>query len=167
MIEENEEWRDIPGYENLYQISSIGRVKSLKFGKERILNPGKNSYGYIQVFLFDNKGKMKNMRVHRLVASAFLSNPYNLPQINHKNEDKTDNRVENLEYCDSKYNNNYGSHNKRVAKSKSKAVICIETGKIYPSTKEVSRRLGFSQGNIWSCCKGKRNTCGGYHWQYA
>ena len=116
------------------------------------------------------------MYIHRLVCEAFLSNTLNLPQINHKDECKTNNRVDNLEYCDAKYNSNYGTRNERMAKAVSKAntnnpkrskkIICIETGKIYPSTTEVKRKLGFSQGNVSSCCIGKRNTCGGYHWRY-
>ena len=164
-------WKDIPEYESLYQISSLGRVKSLKFGKERILKPIKNNKGYFVLNLLKD-GKPKNMKVHRLVAQAFLNNPFNLPQINHINEIKEDNRLENLEYCDNIYNSNYGTRNERVSKSninnskRSKQVICIETCKIYPSTADVHRQLGFSQSSISACCIGKRNTCGGYHWQY-
>ena len=116
------------------------------------------------------------MYIHRLVCDAFIPNPLNFPQVNHRNEDKQDNRLENLEYCDAKYNSNYGTRNERMAKSvskantnnpkRSKAVLCIETNQIYPSTMEVKRQLGFSQGNVSSCCRGERNTCGGYHWRY-
>lgn len=112
-----EEWKSIPGYEGLYEISSYGRVKSLdryvkvksksyRLQKGKMLSPIKNKYGYLQVFLCCN-GKYKIISVHRLVAIAFLPNPDNLPIINHKNEDKSDNRVENLEWCNHKYNSNY------------------------------------------------------------
>lgn len=182
----NEIWRDIKGYEN-YQVSSLGRVKSIrrtvksKNGyrtvKERILKPRKNRYGYLQLSLC-KENKRKTMLVHRIVCDAFIDNPLNLPQINHRNEDKTDNRVENLEYCDASYNNNFGTRNERagiaISKAKkgvfntkhSKAVKCLETGKIYPSLSEVHRQFGFSAGHICNCCNGKRNTCCGFHWQY-
>ena len=187
MIEEKEEWRDIKDYKNLYQISSLGRVKSLrrtvksKNGyrtvNEKILKPRKKRNGYLQLLL-SNEGKRTTMLVHRLVCEAFLHNPLNLPQINHKNEIKEDNRVENLEYCDARYNNNFGTRNERagisISKAKkgvfntkhSKAVKCLETGKIYPSLSEVNRQFGFSSGHICECCNSKRNICGGYHWCY-
>ena len=120
MTEMNEEWRDIKDYKNLYQVSSLGRVKSLgndKKRKEKILKPFKNNKGYLQIFLC-KENKRKGMLVHRLVCEAFLKNPYNLPDVNHRNEDKQDNRLENLEYCDKRYNNNYGTRNERVAKQR-------------------------------------------------
>lgn len=112
-----EEWKSIPGYEGLYEVSSYGRVKSLnryvkvksksyRLQKGKMLSPIKNKYGYLQVFLCCN-GKYKIISVHRLVAQAFIPNPDNLPIINHKDEDKTNNRVENLEWCNAKYNSNY------------------------------------------------------------
>lgn len=169
-------FKDIEGYEGLYQISNFGRVKSLGNGnsnnsKERILKPAKNNNGYLCVEL-SKQGKRKMHLVHRLVAQAFIENHNNLPQVNHKNQIKTDNQVGNLEFCTAAYNCNYGTHNQRVAESntnhpnKSKQVLCLETGIIYPSTKEVQRQTGFSQGNISECCNGKRKTCGGFHWQY-
>ena len=186
MIEEKEEWRDIKGYK-IYQVSSLGRVKSIirtvksKNGyrtvKEKILKPRKNRYGYLQLSLW-NENKRKTMLVHRLVCEAFLPNPLNLPQINHINEIKEDNRVENLEYCDARYNNNFGTRNERarisISKAKkgvfntkhSKAVKCLETGEIYPSLMELERKFGFSAGHICNCCNGKRNISYGYHWQY-
>ena len=176
MIEEKtEEWRDIKGCEN-YQVSSLGRVKSLKHNvkskngsyrtvRERILKPGKNRKGYLRVCICE-KGKKKNMTIHRLVCEAFLQNPLNLPQINHRNENKTDNRIENLEYCTAKYNSNFGTRTKRLSKSQSKSVKCLETGKIYTSLMEIGRKFGFSIGNICECCNGKRKSAYGFHWQY-
>ena len=112
-------WRPIEGYEGLHEVSSYGRVKSLEKSyirkngiidhkSERILIPIKDKDGYLQVNLHCN-GKQYQRKIHRLVAQAFLPNPYNLPQVNHKDEDKTNNRVDNLEWCDAKYNMNYGS----------------------------------------------------------
>ena len=167
-------WKDIEGYEGLYQISSNGVIRSLgnnKTRKERMLKPIKNKYGYLQVILC-KQGKPKLYLIHRLVALTFIDNPNNLPQVNHIDEDKTNNAVENLEFCDSQYNNNYGTRKQRVAESNtnnpklSKSVLCIETGVIYASTMEVQRELGFSQGNISSACNGIYKTCGGFHWCY-
>ena len=187
MKEINEEWRDAVGYEGLYMVSNTGKVKGLerkvkklngyRTVNERILKPRKNRNGYLQLLL-SKEGIRKTVLVHRLVCDAFLPNHLNLPQINHINEIKEDNRVENLEYCDARYNNNFGTRNERagisISKAKkgvfntkhSKAVKCLETGKIYPSLSEVQRQFGFSAGHICECCNGKRNICGGFHWQY-
>lgn len=170
-------WRDIEGYEELYQISSLGRVKSLGNGgsnnsKERIIKALVVSSGYLAVGL-SKDGKQKQYLIHRLAANAFIPNPDNLPQVNHRDEDKTNNRVDNLEFCSAKYNSNYGTHNKRISESMtnnpkmSKKVLCIETGKIYPSTMQVERELGFSNSDISKCCRGiKHKTVGGFHWCY-
>ena len=119
-----EVWKDIKGYEGIYQVSSIGRVKSLEriiiigYGakrvfKEKILKSNVNEHnGYLYVGLHKD-GKTRSARVHRLVALAFLENDDNLPAVNHKNEIKTDNFVENLEWCDAKYNNNYSNQKKK------------------------------------------------------
>ena len=118
-----EEWRPVDGYEN-YEVSNFGRVKSLNYhrtDKEGILKPGKNKDGYLYVGLCRN-GKMKYFKVHKLVAEAFLPNPECFEQVNHKDEDKTNNCVSNLEFCDAKYNSNFGSRNKRIASALSKPV---------------------------------------------
>ena len=157
-------FKDIEGYFGLYQVSNLGNIKSLKYGKERILKPAKDKNKYSIVCLC-KQGKMKNHKVHRLVAQAFIPNPNNLPQINHKDENPSNNCVLNLEWCTADYNHNYGTHNERVGASntnnpkRSKQVLCVETNKIYPSTMEVERQLGFSRGNISSACIGKRKTC--------
>lgn len=167
----NEIFEYIEGYSGLYQISNLGRVKSFHSGKEKILKPVKTLDGYLRVVLY-KQGKSKKCKVHRLVAEAFIENPQNLPEINHKSEIKTDNRVENLEWCTRSYNINFATRNQRVSESntnhpnKSKQVLCVETGVVYPSASEVERQLGFSQGNISLACNGKRKTCGGYRWKY-
>ena len=119
-----EVWRPVRGYEGLYEVSNYGRVKSLKrnTAHERIMKPIKDSYGYLIVCLNKN-GKQTNKKIHRLVAEAFIPNPNNLPQVNHKNEIKTDNRVENLEWCDNKYNTRYGTRGERIGLTRRKTYI--------------------------------------------
>lgn len=153
---EIEEFRDIPGYEGLYEVSNLGRVR--RNGK--ILKPSKNKKGYLQVSLCKN-GTKKNARIHRLVAQSFISNPQNLPQINHKDEDKTNNAVENLEWCDSKYNNNY---------SLSKPVLQYDLlGNFireWPSMIKVEEELGIYNSSISQCCLGNLKSAGGFIWKY-
>ena len=96
-------WRDIDGYEGLYQVSNKGRVKSLKYGKERILRPGWKTGGYLFVILCKN-GNQSKQRIHRLVAQAFIPNPNNKPQVNHLDENKKNNCVDNLEWATAKEN---------------------------------------------------------------
>ncbi len=169
-----EEWRDIKGYEGLYQVSNLGRVKSLKkktfaginggiyiTRKERILNYSKDHKGYLRVNLCINKISKKYF-VHRLVAGTFLDNPNNLPQVNHKDENKENNYVSNLEYCTQKYNVNYGSRTEKTRKK----VICLETGIKYESITEAEKTLNIANQSIVACCKGKRKTAGGYSWKY-
>ena len=172
--EYEEIWKDIVGYEGHYQVSNKGRVKSFKQGKERILKPSNNGWGYLSVQLFKN-GEMKMCKVHRLVAKAFLSNPNNLPQINHKDENPSNNRVENLEWCDSKYNNNYGTRNQRVAESltngkKSKTIDQFSLDgnfiRTWQSMTQVVRELGFPISSISYCCNGKLKSVGNFKWKY-
>ena len=175
MKNENEEvWKDIEEYEGLYQVSNKGRVKSLKFGKERILKPAKNDGGYLFVYIFKN-GKRKMCLVHRLVAQAFIPNPQNLPQINHRDEVKTNNSVQNLEWCTAKYNSNYGTHNQRSADKRtngkcSKPVIQYEKSgefvKEWKSTHDIERNLGYNNGYISACCNGKFNSAYNFVWKY-
>ena len=169
---EEEIWKDIEGYKGLYQVSSLGRVKSLNYhrtGAERVLRAGKERNGYLKVTLFKD-GKMKRHFVHRLVAQAFLDNPLSLPEVNHINEIKDDNRVENLELCDRRYNINYGTRNERMAKSKSKPVLQLaldgELIREWPSTMEAQRQGGYNNGAISSCCSGRLKKHGGYRWAY-
>ena len=154
-------WKDIEGYEG-YQISNMGNVKSLKFGKEKILKLIKDkSNGYLRVGLY-KEGKLKNHYVHRLVAEAFIENHNNFREINHRDEDKANNCVSNLEWCDRKYNINYGTRTEKT----SKRVLCLETNKIYPSLKEVQRQTGFAKSNISNACNGKLKQTYGFHWSF-
>jgi len=194
-------WKTIEGYEN-YEISNLGRVKSLgnnKTRKEKILKPVKDRKGYLVVSLCQN-GSMKTCKIHRLVAQAFIPNPENKPQVNHKNEIKTDNRAENLEYCTAKENLNYGTHNERVAKAlkgrkqsqehiekrvKAKkgrklsqehieklsiAIVQMDLQgnfiAVHQSSRQIERDLGFDNGYIIKCCKGKLKTAYKFKWEY-
>ena len=170
-----EQWRDIKGYENLYQISNLGRVKCLGNGnsnnsKERILKPGITKGDYLQVTLF-KEGKRKQYYIHRLVANSFIDNPDNYNEVNHINEDKTDNRVDNLEWCDRTYNCNYGSRNERMATIRKKPIYSVNktTNEItyYQSATDAEKITKISNAHICSCCNGKRKTAGGYKWYYA
>ena len=159
-------WKPIKDYEN-YQISNFGRVKSLNYnrtGKERILKSLMDRYGYLLVNLCKN-GDVKKFKIHRLVAIAFIPNPENLPEVNHKDECKTNNRVENLEWCTSFYNTNYRTRNDRIG-SNFKRVYCVELDKIYDSIDEACRELNIYHANITNVCNGKRKTTGGYHWKW-
>ena len=165
----NEEWRDIKGYEGLYQVSNLGRVKSLNCRGHKgcigILTPRLDGKGYEMVALY-KEGKARNTKVHRLVAQAFIPNPNNYPQVNHKDENKTNNNVKNLEWCTNEYNHNYGTRNERVGKLLSKKVICITTGEIFNSMREACRKYNIHTGSMTECCQGKRKTAGGYKWEY-
>ena len=169
MNENKEIWKDIVGYEGHYKISNLGRVKSLKYGKEQILKNVKNGRGYLQVDLLKN-GEEKTYYIHRIVAQVFLPNPQNLPQINHKNEDKTDNNANNLEWCTAKYNNNYGTHNQRSAEKRSKPVLqYTKDGKFvkeWKSARDIERNLGYNSGYISSCCNGKFKSAYRFVWKY-
>ena len=157
-----EVWKDIEDYKGLYQVSSWGRVKNsrtdmvLKFGK---------SLGYLQVGLYKN-GNCRKYLIHRLVAQAFIPNPHNKPQVNHIDEDKENNRVDNLEWVTSKENINHGTRNLRVSKIKSIPIICIETGIEYYGVRECAKQMGLNPSNITSVLKGKRKTCGNYTFKY-
>lgn len=158
-------WHDIDGYKGLYQVSNKGRVKSLKYGKERILRPGWMSGGYLFVILCKN-GNQSKQRIHRLVAQAFISNPENKSQVNHLDENKLNNCVENLEWATAKENNNYGTRNERASK---KILQYSKSGDFireWQSAAEVERVLDICSSNITKCCKGKRKSSGGFIWIY-
>lgn len=175
-----EKWRPVVGYEGFYEVSSLGRVRSLNrvvqhadgissIRKGRVLKPLSDKYGYLVVHLCKD-GKQTNKKVHRLVAKAFIPNPEGLPQVNHKNEVKNDNRVENLEWCDAAYNSAYGTARTRAAKRLSKTVLQIDpnTMKVireWPSAMECGRN-GFNGFHISGCCLGKQKTHKGFIWRY-
>lgn len=175
---EGEIWVDVPNCEGLYQVSNFGNVKSLgryvrasdKLGgcrkkKESLLKFEVCKNGYLRVILNTDGGR-KHFLVHRLVAEAFIPNPQNMPQINHKDEDKTNNSVDNLEWCDAKYNNNYGERTKRASIAKFKTVKQYDMQgnfiREFGSLKEAWDSIGmrFSQK---SCREGK--SVGGYQWR--
>lgn len=165
-------WKSVIGYERLYKVSNLGKVKSMNYkhtGLSKILTPIKTHNGYLQVKLY-RYGKMSREYVHRIVASAFIPNFETKPQVNHKNENKSDNRVENLEWVTSKENLNYGTRVKRAAKSKSKSMLQFSIdGKLlntWESARLAARTLGYNQGNISQCCVGKFKTMYGYKWKY-
>ena len=167
-----EVYKQIIGYEGLYEVSNLGNVKSLsndKTRKEKLLSSGIDKDGYLQVGLYKN-GKQKRYFIHRLVAQAFLPNPFNLPEVNHKDEDKSNNNVDNLEWCDRKYNVNYGTRTEKVVEKMSKQVAQYDLSgnliAIWKSVSEIERQLGFVCGNISKCCLGKGKTSYGYIWKY-
>ncbi len=165
----SEIWKPIKNYEGLYEISNFGRVRSLTRYK-KILKPCPNERGYLMVDL-SKEGKRRKYFIHILVANAFLSNPNNLPQVNHKNEIKTDNNADNLEFCTNNYNLNYGSRNKRIRDKIAKKVVQYSMQEkilnVYESMTEASKKTGVTVQRICDCCKGRIKTSGGYKWRYA
>lgn len=143
-----------------YAVSNLGNVYSYKNGKVVKLKPGSVGSGYLNVQLCKN-GEYINYYIHRLVAEAFIPNPLALPQVNHIDEDKTNNRAENLEWCSAQYNTEY-SQAKQVEQ-------CDLNGNLiatWKSTHEIQRQLGFFQSSISACCRGERQTAYGFIWKY-
>lgn len=181
-----ETWKDIRGYEGLYQVSNLGRIRSLgrvcnsknnstSKKRERILTQEITVFGYCRVRLFDLEGKSKHYATHRIVAQEFIGNVDGY-EINHKNEIKTDNRVENLEIVTSKQNCNYGTRNKRLSEKNTanKALWCKgvvqkdKDGNVvaeYESRLEAERKTGINNRHISQCCNGSRKTVKGYIWE--
>lgn len=173
-------WKDVSGYEGLYQVSNLGRIKSLdrivpwKNGKPhhlhgKIISQRDNGNGYVQATLWKQNRQFITY-VHRLVALAFLPNQNGLPEVNHKDENPLNNQSDNLEWCEHKYNIKYGTRTAKVTKKRNKAVVQFDqTGKRvgeYCSASDIEKVFGFSQGHISDCCNGKRKSAYGYVWQY-
>jgi hypothetical protein len=159
-----EVWIYIENYPD-YMISNMGRVKSLKFGKEKIMSPRYSGNGHLKITLTNNEGK-KDFLVHRLVATYFLPNPNNLPEVNHKDEVKTNNCVENLEWCDRKYNANYGNNAPKIVLRKPVIQYSLDGYmlKVWDSMTDAVKL--FNAKKITECCQGKRNKSGGFGWKY-
>lgn len=153
----NEEWRDIKDFEGLYRISNYGRIKSKR---NRILREAHNQKGYSQICLFKDSEK-HTRKVHRLVAQAFIPNPDNLPEINHIDKDKTNNTMNNLEWCDTLYNINY---------SLSKPIIQYDLDgnfvKRWASISDACKNLNKGTSLIFRCCKNKNKSAYNYIWKY-
>lgn len=178
----NEIWKDYT-YEGktYYKVSNYGRCKSItrtrllfngvpcvQVGK--IIKASKDNKGYYSYHL-SYDGKRVVQRVHRLVALCFIPNPDNLPFINHKDENPSNNRVDNLEWCSHEYNINYGTRTERARKSASKSIEQFDLDgnyiKTWESLAEASKTLNISRGTLCSCLKGSIKSCGGYQWKYS
>ena len=146
--------KDIKGYEGLYAITSCGRVWSYR--SKKFLKLAKEKNGYMSVCLSE-EGRKKKYSIHRLVAEAYIPNPLGLSDVNHKNEDKSKNYINNLEWLSRKNNVRY---------SQATPVYCIELNRTFDSTREVETELGINHTSVGDVCKGKRKTAGGYHWRY-
>lgn len=173
-------WRDIGGYEGSYQVSSYGNIKSLNFhntGRPALLSQETTKLGYKRVTL-SKDGKVRRFSIHRLVATAFISNPNNYPCINHKDENPSNNHMDNLEWCTIQYNTKYGSGiSKMIAtknriKSRSMELPVLQIGETneiiqrYKSLHDAARKTGLCVENICATLKGRHKTAGGYRWRY-
>lgn len=179
-----EQWHDVKGFEGIYKVSSLGRIKSLtrtityKNGakhltKGKMLKPIMDSYGYYRATLYKN-GHAYQRLVHRIVADEFVSNPNNYSDINHKNEMRTDNRSENLEWCTKKYNNNYGRHNDHLSLAKCKSIYQLDSDhNIIAKWKSINEAVQglklpkASHCNISACLHGRIQHAYGYTWRFA
>ena len=171
---DKEIWKDIPNYEGHYQASNLGRIRSIK-KETKILKEINRNDGYKYVNLSKN-GKSKPIKVHKIIAKTFLSNPQNFPVINHKDGNKINNSIDNLEFCTQSHNLkeayklglkkpnkiNIRKRKKVLQKDKSGKII-----KIWDSIKEASIKLNIKDSNISQVCKNKRNYAGNYIWEYA
>lgn len=174
-----EVWKDIQGYEGFYQVSNLGRIKSLsrpisngkwiRISKEKIRKLQRHKQGYMMVGLEKN-GKKKLCTVHRLVAEAFIPNPECLPEVNHKDENQSNNHVGNLEWCTRKYNVNYGTGTERRALTRSKPVMqigkCHSVVSRFSSISAAGRMTGYNPRRICACCRGLIHSAYGYLWKY-
>lgn len=168
-------WKDIEGYGGTFQVSNLGRVKTLNYqhrGIERVLKPKKHNKGYLQIQLI--KGDInKTFTIHRLVAEAFIPNPNNLPYVNHKDEDKTNNNADNLEWCDSKYNVRYSMNlhperklnrlDMQIDQFDSKGNFVMR----WKNSRTIFLETGMSDWAISEVCRGNRHKAYGFIWRYA
>ena len=165
-------WNNIEGYDGKYQVSNLGRVRNTQ--KNIIMTDRKRGKGYMAVTLTDYTGKHKDYYIHRLVANAFIPNPDKLSQVNHKDEDKTNNCAYNLEWCDCKYNINYGTRstrscsNRKYSKRKGTTIyqytLDKEFVRSWESLNEIYNTLGIFRSCISKCCRGVYNQSHGFLW---
>lgn len=146
-----------------YTIDTDGIVRNKN---DQIIKPEVTKNGYERVSLCNKRIKHKRMTVHRLVAKAFIPNPDGLSQVNHINENKRDNNVENLELVTPLQNLEHSNIIDKASKAKFTKIECVNTGKIYNSIKEVEDIYGLAHSNLVACCNGRRHTCGGLKWKY-
>lgn len=164
----SEEWRPVVGYEGFYEVSSLGRIRRVK-----IITPVLKKHGYLQVSLTDKSGGRKSLRLHRLVAEAFIPNPLDKPQVNHMDENTLNNRADNLEWATPKENTNYGSRTERATANNGSRtpVLQIEPQTLvvvaeYDSQSAAARATGISLPSINACLHGKQKRAGGFIWKY-
>lgn len=174
----NEIWKDVEGYEGLYQVSNLGRVRSLDRVTYNPVQPGCVRHGKLIKpqkrgrYLFNalrKDGEAKQISIHRLVASAFVPNPNNYPVVNHKNENKYDNRAENLEWCTQKYNCNYGQRNRKTGDKHFKPVMSIDkfgNTEKFESILAASKSIGLCRSTIGNAVTGRNKTAGGKKWVF-
>ena len=178
----SEIWKDVIGLEGIFQVSNMGRIRSLdkyanvcgggkRLVKGRILKPTKLQNGYYEA-QFHHKGERIIYLLHRLVAIHFIDNPLNLPEVNHKDENPQNNNVENLEWCTSKYNANYGTRNIRMMENREfVSVIQFDKNgnmiKQWNKMTDACKETGADISSMIRVCKGKQDTCVGYKWKYA
>lgn len=176
-----EVWKDVVGYEGLYEVSDLGNVRSTKRGNLKNLYLKSHNRGYLQVELFKD-GKSKMLMVHRIVAQAFIKNADGFPQVNHKDENKTNNRVDNLEWCTGSYNicAYYKNHpdffknrksvqkrKRRIGKAINQYTLDGDFVASWSDSREVEIQNKWSAWSIQECCRGNRKKAYGYTWQYA
>jgi hypothetical protein len=161
----NEEWRYIEEYYGLYMVSNLGRVKSLKYNKNRVIKQYITGNGYL-TFKAWSLNKSKNLKVHRCVSKAFINNPYDYKEVNHKDENKLNNELSNLEVCNRMYNVNYGERTIKASAKLinridcSKKIICIYPNKeikYFNSVHEASRFFNCKPSHISRVARGERN----------
>ena len=167
-----EVWKAIEGTDGMYEVSNTGKIRSLNYknsGKTKELKPAPDPKGYMKTMLLLN-GRYKTVKVHRLVAIAFVPNPENKPQVNHKDECKLNNHFSNLEWCTAQYNVNYsGTIQKAINACKRKVLQFEKTGKFikeFESATNASKETKTCQSAITLACQGKYKTAGGYIWKY-
>lgn len=170
-------WKSIKGFEGRYEVSDKGRVKSLErvvmrndgrkqIINERILKGRPNTNGYLMVALYDDKSKQKSCCIHRLVCETFIEPVEGKNEVNHKDEDKTNNAVCNLEWCTRKENINYGTRNQRTSKPVAQFTKSGEFVKLHQSVHSAGRSLGIYYQNICACANGRTKTAYGFIWKH-